>query len=205
MDIAYDHLREMLINVSPAQGSRLNEARMAREIGVSRGPIREAIRVLTREALLTFAPNLGCFVVRLTPARIAEVLEVRRCLEPGAYRTIYARRGAGFMGPLFVALREMKAAEALGDVPRAVAAHSLLHGGIYEAAGPVFAHQWMGLDPLSQMYLNARTSINDLPAMTQGHEVLLASLAEGDGEVALRQHLDESRASLPWPVGTAGH
>jgi len=202
MDIAYDHLREMLLNGSLAQGSRLNEARTAREIGVSRGPIREAIRVLTREGLLTFAPNLGCFVVRLSAARIAEVLEMRRILEPAAYQAIFERRGAGFMGPLFAALREMKVAEVLGDVPGAIAAHSRLHGSIYEAAGPVFAQQWQGLDPLLQMYLNAGTTINALPALSRDHEGLLELLAEGDGSAALRDHIDQHRASLPWPIGS---
>lgn len=201
MDIAYDYLRAKLITGDFAQGVRLNEARLAREIGVSRGPIREAIRVLTREGLLTFASHLGCFVVRLTPAHMAEVLEVRSSLEPAAYAKVFARRGAAFLGPLFAAVREMRAAESLGDVSAVVAAHSRLHGSIYEAAGPVFAHQWLNLDPLLQMYMNTHTTMSDLSGIVREHEALLESLAEGDGEAALKMHLERHRFSRSWPTG----
>jgi DNA-binding GntR family transcriptional regulator len=62
-------------------GERLSEAAIARELGISRGPIREAQRLLERRGLLVFKPRRGFFLREMTPEQIADLFGLRRVLE----------------------------------------------------------------------------------------------------------------------------
>jgi len=72
-------------------GERLSEAAIARELGISRGPIREAQRLLERRGLLVFKPRHGFFVREMTPAQIADLFGLRRVLERYAIEQAVAR------------------------------------------------------------------------------------------------------------------
>jgi len=72
-------------------GERLSEAAIARELGISRGPIREAQRLLERRGLLVFKPRRGFFVREMTPAQIADLFGLRRVLECYAIEQAVAR------------------------------------------------------------------------------------------------------------------
>jgi len=67
-------------------GTRVREARIASQLGVGRGPLREAVRRLEGRKLIVRHPNRGTFIATLTPAELAELLEVREALEVEACR-----------------------------------------------------------------------------------------------------------------------
>jgi len=67
-------------------GTRIREARIANDLGVGRGPLREAVRRLEGRKLVVRHPNRGTFIATLTPAELAELLEVREALEVEACR-----------------------------------------------------------------------------------------------------------------------
>ena len=74
-------LRERILNGEIAQGEPLREASLASSIGVSRNTMREAIRVLAREGIVTSQMHHGAVVTTLTPSDVRDIFRVRRVLE----------------------------------------------------------------------------------------------------------------------------
>lgn len=83
-----DQLRESIIDGSFAPGDQINEAKVAKQLNVSRGPVREALQRLTQEGLLVGKPNRGVFVREFTRHDIAEVYEAREVIECAASEQI---------------------------------------------------------------------------------------------------------------------
>jgi DNA-binding GntR family transcriptional regulator len=81
-------------------GTALPETQLAQSLGVSRNTVREALRALASDLLVTVEPNRGAFVRRLTPADVADIYRARRRLELGAV-DVLAEGGTG--GPGVVA------------------------------------------------------------------------------------------------------
>ena len=67
-----DRLRDLIVQGELAPGSRLNERVLTARLGVSRTPLREAIKLLATEGLVDLLPNRGAVVAPIDPARIAE-------------------------------------------------------------------------------------------------------------------------------------
>jgi DNA-binding GntR family transcriptional regulator len=88
-----DRIRAAILSGELEPGSKLIETDLAERFGTSRGPIREAIRELAREGLVTELPRRGTLVSTLTAHDLSEVYAVRQALEVAASRTVIA--GAG--------------------------------------------------------------------------------------------------------------
>lgn len=78
---AYRYIKERVISGQYTPGMRLTEEQLAREIGISRTPIREAVRLLMSDGFLLFTPNVGTFVRSWSAAEIAEIFDLRIVLE----------------------------------------------------------------------------------------------------------------------------
>ena len=78
---AYTHIRGRILSGELAPGTALSEASIARELGNSRGPLREAVRRLTAEGLLRSSPSGGSVVVDFSRREVAELYELREALE----------------------------------------------------------------------------------------------------------------------------
>lgn len=83
-----DQLRERIIDGSFGPGDQINEAQVANQLNVSRGPVREALQRLVQEGLLIGRTNRGVFVRELTSRDVAEVYEAREVIECAAAETI---------------------------------------------------------------------------------------------------------------------
>lgn len=83
-----DQLRERIIDGSFGPGDQINEAQVAQQLNVSRGPVRESLQRLVQEGLLIGRPNRGVFVRELTLRDIAEVYEAREVIECAAAENI---------------------------------------------------------------------------------------------------------------------
>jgi DNA-binding GntR family transcriptional regulator len=96
------HLREAVIKGDLSPGERLNETRLMRELALSRSPVREAIRILEAEGLVTIEPHRGAYVRPLSDQDLEEIFDVRLMIE-----THGIRRGAHRLTPRAIApLRE---------------------------------------------------------------------------------------------------
>jgi len=109
---AYTAIRQLIVSGSIAAGASLSERRLSEKLGISRTPVREAIRALVNEGLVKVVPMRGTFVCQLSVSDLSEINEVRHALE-GMAAYLAASKGVND------ALRENAAAlEALlaGDV-----------------------------------------------------------------------------------------
>ena len=80
-DVVFNTLREAILRGELKPGERLMEIQLANQLGVSRTPIREAIRKLELEGLVLMIPRKGAEVAQITEKSLRDVLEVRRALE----------------------------------------------------------------------------------------------------------------------------
>jgi DNA-binding GntR family transcriptional regulator len=94
-DRTVEVLRDTVISGRLRPGERLNEVELANALGISRGPLREAIQRLHSERLLTTVPNRGAFVRVITPAELSQLYEVRIALESHALRLAAKNADAG--------------------------------------------------------------------------------------------------------------
>src|SRR5215213_9299233 len=85
-------LRERILSGEFAMGTRLVEARIARQLAMSRGPVREALKQLRAEGLVREEPRRGSFVADLTLNDIWEIYDLRAAIESRAARNIITNR-----------------------------------------------------------------------------------------------------------------
>ncbi|MFV0281184.1 MAG: GntR family transcriptional regulator [Rhodoblastus sp.] len=95
-----DHVSHAIINDEYRGGARIREQALATLFGVSRGPVREAIRMLQDRGLVNFFPRRGAYVIEVTLETIAEVFNVRAALMGLAARDLTRRRDRQFLADL---------------------------------------------------------------------------------------------------------
>ncbi len=83
-ELVHERLKEMLISRALAPGDHLVEERLAAELGVSRGPVREALQRLHRDGWITLRPRYGAFVNQPTSDQVHEFFEARELVERAA-------------------------------------------------------------------------------------------------------------------------
>ena len=91
-DEAAAQIRQEIVTGRFAPSQRLNETALAEALGVSRGPVREALKLLKAEGLVCEEPNRGTFVVSLSPADVGEIFEVRLAVETRAAKLLTRRQ-----------------------------------------------------------------------------------------------------------------
>lgn len=83
-DRAFDFIRKGIFDGQFGPGDKINELDISNKLGISRGPVREAIRRMSSSGLLTFEPNSGARVVSLSAAKVEQLYDVREALEARA-------------------------------------------------------------------------------------------------------------------------
>jgi DNA-binding GntR family transcriptional regulator len=189
-DQAYDRFREGLRNGALAPGQRVLEAELAERLGMSRTPVREAIRRLQSEGLIAHGPAGGLCVVAFDHAEMDELYVMREALEGTAARLAAQHAGR----PDIMLLQRMVAAEA-GLPAEAVAEHNRrFHRALYQAAHNRYLLR--ALSALSDALLLLGPTTLDLPgraeAARQEHARIVAAVAARDAagaEAAARAHI----------------
>ena len=90
-DEVFDQLRTAIVKGELASGSKINAPQLSRQYGISRGPLREAIRRLEGCKLVEIRPNVGANIVSLNISQLIEIYEIRESLEGLACRLAAAR------------------------------------------------------------------------------------------------------------------
>ena len=185
-------LLERILDGFYEPGERIVETRVAREFGVSQGPVREALRELESLRLVVSEPFVGVRVRAITPEELAEIYPVRSGLEEVAARTA-ARRFAGAAEPLERELEHMRRIAPSGAVHDFMLHDVQFHRLIVEGSGNrTLAELWTSL------HVEARTMITfirygDLRAIAESHVPIVEALRAGDPErsaAALREHFE---------------
>lgn len=103
------HLREAIIRGELAPGERVNELKLTRQLALSRSPVREAIRILAAEGLLTIEPHRGARVRPVSDEDLEEIFDVRLMIESHGLRRGH-RLTPEAIAPLRAAVDEARAA-----------------------------------------------------------------------------------------------
>lgn len=201
---AYEALRHGILDGTFELGARLPEEEVAARAGVSRTPVREALRRLEAEGFVTFAPNRGAQVASWTAHDLDEIFQLRALLESHA-----ADRAAPRITPAALAamqdLADLMEADAERGTPRAIdriaERNSAFHGTILAAADSPRLRAL--LETVIVMPIVHRTFHRYTPAALarsmHHHRELLAALELGDGAWAatvMRTHVLAARAVL---------
>jgi DNA-binding GntR family transcriptional regulator len=196
-------LLERILNGVYPPGERIVETRVAREFGVSQGPVREALRELESLRLVVSEPFVGVRVRAVSPEELGEIYPVRSGLEEVAARTAPLRLD-GAVRPLEIEIDAMRRAADAGDV-HAFMPHDLqFHRLIVEASG-----NGTLLELWTSLHLEARTMITflrygDLHFIAESHLPILHGLRARDPErtaTALREHFEYYARFVTQPDG----
>jgi DNA-binding GntR family transcriptional regulator len=131
----YQHLHEEILQQRLAPGTELREAALAEDLGVSRGPIREALSRLAAEGLVTVRPRHGAVVRELTAAEMVDAYQVRETLEATAMRLAVPRLSEEDFAQLesLTDLMELRAEQ--GNIPKLFEANVAFHELICQLSG----------------------------------------------------------------------
>lgn len=131
--LAAEQIAAMIMNGELQDGDHLIEEDLAGRLGMSRLPVREALRTLEQEGLVTVLPRRGAFVTRYGPREITEVYDVRAELLGFAARLVAQTIDAERLDALERILQEMREAVARDDYAAYIDGHQRLRRSVWEA------------------------------------------------------------------------
>lgn len=183
-DYAYAAILASVHDGTYHAGERLTEPRLTSELGVSRVPLREALKRLAAEGVLEFYPNRGVVVRILTRQDVAEFFQIRVALEGLASRLTAQRIGESGNRDHFATLLESTRHPGADHSPEAFMRHdSLVHGGIVARSGSQLLVKHWGLLqlPVHRLRYFADSTAWDFHASIHDHERILVAVVTGDG------------------------
>ena len=173
-------------------GARLREERLADEHGVSRVPVREALRQLAAEGFVEIRPNRGAVVAHLSPDEAAGLLEVREVLEALVARQAAERRTADHIAALRDVLARAAAADGANGVRELVTLNGEFHAVLAEASGNPVAAQLIQQLRSRIDWVYAADVAGQAAASWAEHAAIVEAVADGDpirAEALVRAHL----------------
>lgn len=148
-----EELRSSIMSGQLAPGSQIIESDLAVRFGVSRGPLREALRHLIEEGLLVTVPYTGTHVLRLSVEDIHEIFSLRTELEIFAFKLVWDKRDQAFKDELQRRHERLLSCIDKGDDEENIRAELALHSFVYEMCGhKMLLDIWQGLKGRLQLY-----------------------------------------------------
>jgi DNA-binding GntR family transcriptional regulator len=191
----YDHLRNEILAGELEPGTELAEVALSEHLGVSRGPVREAISRLAAEGLVTVRPRRGAVVRSLSKEEFLELYEVREALEMRAVLLAVPRLGPDGLAELSRLNDAMESSAAGQDVEGFFEANAAFHRVLLEASGnsvlQEFYRQLLG--QLGRYRIRSLTLRGNLQRSVAEHAAILRAARRGDAERAARLMGDHIR------------
>lgn len=189
---AYDQIKAAILEGRYAPGTRLTEDELAADLGVSRTPVREAVRQLQSEMLLAAVPRFGLTVAVTTMSDLEEIFEVRWLVEGYAARLAAKRITKGELLALASASERIAEAAAAGDRAAVVRGNIQFHRQILDAAHNrrLLLVSRSLMDALE--FAIGRLRLTRTDGMVTEHGRIVAALQSGDAdaaEAAAREHV----------------
>jgi DNA-binding GntR family transcriptional regulator len=191
-DTLVQRLRHEIIQGNLVPGQRLRHDELAEIYGVSTMPIREALRELEAEGLVTLTPHRTAEVTQLTADDLEDIYDIRIALEAMATRLAVPRLGPATLAHLDDCIDQIDHQNA--DVATLVWLNHDFHTSLYAAAGrPHLSELLMILRHRTQHYLHTYITVcGGLPLAQEEHRAILAAARRGDAEEAgrvMRDHI----------------
>jgi GntR family transcriptional regulator of gluconate operon len=195
-------IRERILAGDFASGDRLVEAKLAEQLGISRGPLREALKQLAAEGLVREEPRRGTFVATPTAEDVRDVYDLRVAIESRAARLVIARRDPATIDVLRRAVEGIRAAADVGDLQKLVRADYEFHETLCRVSGNrrlhgVFVQNASALRIL--LRLEEERFYKSFDEVWNQHRDLLAAVQAGDApraEAMFTEHLESARDRL---------
>lgn len=194
-DEVVDRLRDLIIQDRLAPGTRINEVQVGALLGVSRTPLREAIKTLAREGLVENVPSRGAIVRRFTEADVVQILEVLKAMEQLAARITCAKTDDRTIAHIHDLHRRMLGFYQSGDRLEYFKLNQAIHTAIVQASGNAALAETHEM--LQARIRRVRYTGNQTPSLWAGavaeHEEMIEALANRDGErlaEVMGRHLD---------------
>ncbi|TDE37890.1 GntR family transcriptional regulator [Antarcticimicrobium sediminis] len=182
-------------------GARVSESVIARDLGVSRAPVREAGRLLESAGLLVSHPNRGFFVRTMDSEDLDSLYELRLAIECEAAARL-ARQGAQEVIPVLrKQMDQMIALASSGEIAAQVQADMHFHRLMIEGCGNRrFVSVFKKVASEIQLGVALIGHVNDAPDnIARNHEMIIAALEAGDEEAAraaMRYHIGVARTAV---------
>ncbi|HEY7522162.1 MAG TPA: GntR family transcriptional regulator [Candidatus Limnocylindrales bacterium] len=199
-DQVKDRLLERIFSGRYPPDSRIVETQVARELGTSQAPVREALRGLEALGLVEITPFRGARVRRPTRRDLLEAYAVRSALETLGARLAVPRMGDADLAQLEALAEAMQAAARAGDGHGVAEADARFHGRIVElAANGTLDKLWRSLEPFSRTYITLVAPGADPQWSADLHGPIVRALRDRDAEAvveALERHFSEVTANM---------
>ncbi|WP_322411659.1 GntR family transcriptional regulator [Microbacterium invictum] len=196
-----ERVREGIVQGTFPPGTRIRQEDLAEQFGASRVPVREAIRQLEYEGLITVVPNSGAWVARLTLAECEEIYRMRERLEPlllGYSAPLLTSQAIAELGALAARISQVGA-----DTDAFLELDTAFHLRSYGAArtahlGELVGRLWNITAPYRRAYV-ASWAEDSRRIAHEEHHLIVAALQDGDTEEAervLAGHIRRTRRQL---------
>lgn len=200
-ELVFENIREAIINGYLKPGERLMEIQLAEELGVSRTPVREAIRKLELEGFVVMIPRKGAYVTDISIKDIADVFELRWALEALAAELAAERASEEEIEQMERHLLELAKVVEEQDVKKIVEIDTKFHETIYTASRNKRLGQILSLlGELIQRYRTLTLSKSERIKVTmEEHRAIVEALAARDPQRAGRlaqEHIESAENSL---------
>ena len=187
-ELVFTTLRQAILKGELQPGERLMEIQLAEKMGVSRTPIREAIRKLAAEGLVTMIPRKGAIVAGISEKMLKDVLRVRMTLEKMAYECAFESITDTAIEKLLSAESDFEAAVEAGDLVAIAEADEKFHFIIYDAAGndkllEILTNLKENMYRYRMEYAKNRAIRSEL---IEDHRAIVKTLAERDADNGLK-------------------
>ena len=200
-DVVFYTLRQSILTGELKPGERLMEIHLADKLGVSRTPVREAIRRLELEGLVTMFPRRGAEVAQITEKSMNDVLEVRRTLDALCAELACDRITEDGLEALRHACEHFEQCVSTGDAKKIAQADVALHDIIVEATGNQRLIQLVN-NLSEQMYGYRFEYIKDSSqheTLVREHRIIYQSIVDKDKDTAAaaaKTHIDNQKKAI---------
>ena len=190
-----EHLIDAILRGELRAGDRIVETRVAQQLGVSQGPVREALRDLELFGFVVSSPCRGTEVRQVSVEGLAQVYPIRAALEGVAARAAATHLDDATLRELEDLVERMREAARRGDNHAHTEADIAFHRAIVEGSGNALLRQfWQSMRLATTTFITALLAHRSLEELTERHGPILAALRARDpqaAEAAMRWHIEE--------------
>ena len=191
-DVVFENLRGAIVEGKLKPGQRLMEVQLAEQLGVSRTPVREAIRKLELEGLVVMLPRKGAYVVNMSLKDVVDVLEIRASLEGLAASLSAERITDEDIKKLESIVEEFENNVDESNVEALLKKDVEFHECIFKSTNNKRLHQLIN-SLWEQVYRFRVTYISDYDStvnIVEEHKMILDAIKRGDSEMAKKYAME---------------
>jgi DNA-binding GntR family transcriptional regulator len=185
-DQVYDLVRERILRHDLTPGTRIVESEIARQLGISQAPVREALRKLSHEGLILQLPHRGSFVAEISVHEARQAYHVRAALEEVAATEALANMDESTLSTLQDCLDSMLKSARANDHDGLIDADMRFHRAVWQASGnPLLARMWPIVETSMRQFVRVSNQVyfGNLLEIARTHDPLLEGLRERDPAV----------------------